>query len=671
MKKLLFLFIFIAFLFFSCNKERKVIKIGVSQCNCADAWRITMNDEMIREVGLYPELNIELIIKDAQSNNNKQKQDIEDLCKLGVAVLIVSPNEAAALTEAVSNVYKKNIPVILIDRKINSPDYTSFVGGDNYQIGKTVGNYATKLLNNKGNILVIQGLKGSTPAIERTKGFNEIISKNPNLKIINSLDGNWQTLNAENLTNNFLQSNTEKIDLVFAQNDFMALGVYKACVKHKISPKILGVDALELPNCGVDMVLNKTINATFFNRSGGDKAIQLAIDIMQHKQVRKENIINNNLTVDLTNAKTIKFQYEFLVAQYDKIKKQHAQIGKMANLISRQKIFLLLSVIIIILMIIVIVLIIYFLKQKEIANQLIRNHEKMIKFQMDELYKTNAKLNEQQLKIEEKHSLLVAQSEIINSSNSLLEERQQQVEEQSEELLCQRDELNDLNATKDKLFSILVHDLRNSFNVITGFSELIMVKTNTLDEVKLYKYLNLIHLASYQGSTLIEKILEWYKMQTGKITFHPEHLNIENIINETIVFLQIEASAKNISFKQSLVPNMTVFADENMVKAILRNLISNAIKFTQKSGNIHIKAYPENELIKISITDNGVGISIEKLDKLFNFYHSFSTKGTNHEPGTGLGLIICKEFVERQGGTIWAESILDQGSTFNFTLPIN
>lgn len=709
-----FFCILIVVLFISCDKEHKPIRIGLSQINCIDDWRKNMNEEMIREIGFYPDLKIDFIIKNANDNSAKQKQDILDLCKQDIDILIVSPNEAEPLTQVVSEVYNKGIPVILVDRKINSDKYTAFVGGDNYQIGIEAGKYAVHLLHEKGNILEIKGLKGATPANERSNGFSEIVRQYPNVKIIKSIYGNWLKERAQLLTDSLLKAESGlKIDLVYAHNDFMALGAYNACTRNKIRPKILGVDGLAVPNCGVDMVLNHNIDATFPYPSGGEIAIRIAIDIIQHKHFEKENIIQNTFPIDINNARTLKVQYKLLIDQQAKIDKQRLRMSKMTELIKQQKIFLFLSLVIISLMIVVIALIIFFLSQKEKANQLIRDHEKHIHRQMEELQelssqlieknatlknqneeiltqkesienkneilleqseelrKINTLLKERQLKIEEKNSLLIAQTDFLNNTNTLLEESQQQIEEQSEELTVQRDQLGQLNATKDKLFSILAHDLRNPFQAVMGFSELLLNDFEKLSAEKIQKFLGLIHSSSIRGNDLLENILQWSRTQTGSISYEPEELYLTKVAEETKNLLEGDAQRKNITINQLIDPKIVVKGDENMLKTIFRNLISNAIKFTPEEGNITLRAEVSinSAFVEVAISDTGVGISDVILKNIFRVDTTFTTRGTAQEAGTGLGLVICMEFVKKHNGKIWIKSLENKGTTIYFTLP--
>ncbi len=230
--------------------------------------------------------------------------------------------------------------------------------------------------------------------------------------------------------------------------------------------------------------------------------------------------------------------------------------------------------------------------------------------------------------------------------------------------------LRELNATKDKFFSIIAHDLKNPFNDIIGFTQLLALNINKYDNNKIEKFADIIHQSSKLAYSLLENLLDWSRTQTGTLQFRPEKLLLNHIINENIELLTSTAKNKGIKIYSELDSDIYVLADKNMLKTIIRNLISNAIKYTNIGGFINIKNYIDKKFVEVSITDNGIGISSDNINKLFRIDEGFSTTGTENEKGTGLGLILCKEFVERNGGKIWVKSEEEKGSTFTFTLPL-
>jgi signal transduction histidine kinase len=232
------------------------------------------------------------------------------------------------------------------------------------------------------------------------------------------------------------------------------------------------------------------------------------------------------------------------------------------------------------------------------------------------------------------------------------------------------EQLVQLNNDKNLFISILAHDLRSPFTVILGCSELLLENIHHYNIDQIESFVKDIYQSTQMTFTLFEDLLKWVRMQSGKITFEPQKLSFTDICKDIIKILNPNAVAKNITINNNASNEINVFADSDMLKVILRNLVSNAIKFTNKNGTININAEENSENVIISVSDNGIGIMPDKLTKLFDISHRQTTIGTEEESGTGLGLILCKEFVEKHGGKIWVESEVGKGSDFKFTLPI-
>jgi signal transduction histidine kinase len=259
-----------------------------------------------------------------------------------------------------------------------------------------------------------------------------------------------------------------------------------------------------------------------------------------------------------------------------------------------------------------------------------------------------------------------------------LEVQKIELELQNEELLKNKEALKEnekkllqLNIDKDRFISILGHDLRSPFSGLLGLSELLTsnIRKFDLDEIEIFA--NYINSSAQVTYNLLDNLLIWGKSQTGRISFKPQKLSLSAICNNIQELLSTTAYAKNITVNYSIEEEIVVFADIDMLKTILRNLVSNAIKFTYKNGAINISAVKYPSGITISVSDNGIGIKPENLKELFDISQMHTTTGTAEEEGTGLGLIICKDFVEKHGGEIGVESESGKGSRFYFTLPFN
>ena len=227
--------------------------------------------------------------------------------------------------------------------------------------------------------------------------------------------------------------------------------------------------------------------------------------------------------------------------------------------------------------------------------------------------------------------------------------------------------LTELNVAKDKLFSIIAHDLRNPINALMGMIEIVLHKLDENDTQSAKRLLKVILNATKNTSNLLENLLHWSCLQTGRIAFDPVQCNFLELVNEVIDFLKIYYSKKSISIHVAVNPNLNLHADYYMLETILRNLISNAIKYSHEKGTIRISAIKTDDYVEVSIGDEGVGISKENLDKLFDDYN-YTTLGTDKEKGTGLGLILCKEFVKKHNGEMYVNSEVNKGTTFTFTL---
>lgn len=238
-----------------------------------------------------------------------------------------------------------------------------------------------------------------------------------------------------------------------------------------------------------------------------------------------------------------------------------------------------------------------------------------------------------------------------------------------EQLKSNEVQLKELNATKDKFFSIIAHDLRSPFNSVVGFSDLIADQVRRKDYEGLERYATIIQNSSQLALDLLTNLLEWSRSQTGRMEFNPEYFELISLINELTHLFREIANQKSIQISTNLPNYIPVYADRAMLSTILRNLISNSIKFSNPDSEIKITVQERKNHLELSVIDNGIGINPEDIHKLFRIAEGFSSQGTQNEKGTGLGLILCREFVEKHEGKIWVESEEGKGSIFRFTLP--
>lgn len=230
--------------------------------------------------------------------------------------------------------------------------------------------------------------------------------------------------------------------------------------------------------------------------------------------------------------------------------------------------------------------------------------------------------------------------------------------------------LKTLNATKDKFFSIIAHDLKNPFTSLLGASELLFTNAGKFDNETTKNLGKILHDSAKKGYALLENLLEWSRSQSGNISFAPQFLNFRKVIAENLSYVDINASNKNIKFQLQVPAEIEIFADKNMLNTILRNLLHNAIKFSYENSRVCIYVSESETEVTVSVKDHGIGISEENIKRLFRIDQKYTNLGTNKELGTGLGLILCKEFIEKHRGRIWVESKVGKGSKFSFAIPV-
>ena len=232
-------------------------------------------------------------------------------------------------------------------------------------------------------------------------------------------------------------------------------------------------------------------------------------------------------------------------------------------------------------------------------------------------------------------------------------------------------ELNKLNADKDRFIQILGHDLRSPFTTLLGFSDILLENLRVYNIDQIENLIHILHKTTLQTFHLLEDLLLWSRSQTGRISFEPRKMVFHELCLQVVDVLMNTAVVKNITINFPEDKNTMIFGDEQMLKTILRNLLSNAIKFTPQKGQINISVENGQSNTTITVSDNGVGIEKENIEKIWDVTQHYVTTGTAKEKGTGLGLMLCKELVEKHGGTIWVESEPAKGSHFYFTIPLH
>jgi signal transduction histidine kinase len=236
-------------------------------------------------------------------------------------------------------------------------------------------------------------------------------------------------------------------------------------------------------------------------------------------------------------------------------------------------------------------------------------------------------------------------------------------------MIQQKEKLDELNATKDKFFSILAHDLKNPFASLYSLSQVVEENFHNFDDEDKLISLKRIHQSTELIYNLLENLLTWSKSQSGRIEYTPSEFNLSTLIQENINLHGISAEKKGIRLSSNVNEALNAYADPQMINTVLRNLVNNAVKFTDSGKEIEVNAREQEKFLEVEVKDQGVGISPENQEKLFRIDVKYKTTGTSGEKGTGLGLILCHEFIKRNYGTIWSRSVLGKGTSFYFTIP--
>jgi len=305
----------------SCSQQATKYRIGVSQCS-DDIWRDKQNSEL--KIGAYFHNNVELRFAAAYDSDERQIQQIDSLVATGIDLLIVAPNQVSTISSAIDRAYDKGIPVIVFERKTNSKKYTAYMGADNYEMGHLMGEYVASRLNERGRIIEVMGLKGSSPAIERHNGFREAISRHPNIQVVATLQGDWTEPTAYRIVKQWLDKNhADDIDLVFGMNDRTAMGARKAFTEAGARlPLFCGIDGLPGENGGISLVRDSLLDASYIYPTHGDKLIQLAVDILEGRPYEKETKLMSAL-VTRDNARVLLMGSEEVMSQSQYIEKLH------------------------------------------------------------------------------------------------------------------------------------------------------------------------------------------------------------------------------------------------------------------------------------------------------------------------------------------------------------
>lgn len=589
------------------EKEKKYV-IGVSQCMLDDAWRQSMVKEMQIEASNYD--NLEIIVKDANSDNNTQIQQIKELIKEKVDVLIISPFQSNPITEVAEEAYKAGIPTIITDRKVNTDLYTTFVGADNYTIGYAAGRYAARYLPASASILEIWGLSKSSPAQERHQGFIDALMKRSDLSF-RKVDGEWvydtAKVRLKQLEWPF------KVDFVYSHNDMMAIAAREYFMEKApdMADKlpIIGVDAVA--GAGLEAVADGRINASFIYPTGGEQVIRTAMKILKGEPVDKFIPLQTG-EIDKVSAQTLLIQSARLLSYQRRIEQQRTNLDTLLNRFNfLQDSFLIISVLM-------------------IGFVLLSIYAFLINFK---LKKTNHELCE------------------INRKE----------EQQREKLIQLNAEIKEVTAQKLQFFTNISHEVRTPLTLLLGPLDKLL---KLLHDSPYLRDLQLMQKNAEHLLRVINQILDFRKVENKQEKLKIRNTELVAFIRELKSYFDSMASVRHIDFTfTSDLKECNLWFDPVMMEKVLINLLSNAFKFTPKNGTIRINLTEVENKIQVSVEDSGRGIKPENIPYLFTRFYTENTSS-----GTGIGLHLVKEYVDMHHGTIVVDSIPGLKTVFTLTL---
>ena len=623
MKRKLHLIIYVAIivLLTGCAQQPRKYVIGVSQCS-EDTWRDKLNDEL--KMGEY--LNDSLIVKLASSNDDNmlQNKQVNQFIDEGVDLLIVSPNQLSAISKAVERAYDKGIPVILYDRKTNSDKYTAFIGCDNYTIGKSMGTFIAHQLQGKGRIVEIRGLEGSSPALERHRGFMDAIKPYPGLQVVASEGGNWKEEGGIQAMKRILKQ-TQDFDYVFAHNDRLAWGAYVAArqMRVKRNYKYTGVDGMATEGGGLELVRDGIFEASYLYPTKGDEVIALAMKILKHQPYERDNYLSTSIITQANAALTL-MEARDAERQTHNLKTLHKQVNQYLSDYNSQKVML-------------IGLCLFLFVCLAAAALVFRGY--LIKVKLNEtLAKTNGELKRLNVELGEKNG----------------------------ELKRLNEEVLELTHSRLVFFTNISHELRTPLTLIADPVEMLLEDTGIKGKSR--ELLKMVQRNALALQQLVSNILDFRKIQNGKMDLKLYRFDIVKTLTMWVGDFQLTAERKQIRLHldvDDLTGSHEMIADQEKISRIVFNLLSNALKYTPAGGEIFVSLKDEGANLRLDVKDTGKGISQDEADKIFERF--FQAKGA--ASGTGIGLALVKSFVELHHGEARVESEPGKGSDFIVVIP--
>lgn len=598
----------------SCKREgEKKFVVGVSHSSINDSWRKAMVLDMQVKASEYPGLTLQ--IKDAGEDNDTQIKQIREFIKQRVDLVIISANESEPVTTAAVEAFRAGIPTIIIDRKIYSEEYTTFIGADNYEIGRAAGLFINSLLKKrKTTIVEVWGREGSSSARDRHNGFSDALIHNDNV-ILKTVYGRWHAKETkENIATLGL---FDDIDIVYAHNDVMALAAREAIMEIDSLAvkriKFIGIDALPGKGKGIEAVSNGHLTASFVYPTGGTTAIKVAWQILNGQPVSKQYALTSAL-IDKDNAGTLYLQTEQLADYQEQIEKQR---NNLEEILSEYR-FLQNSVGLILLLLGVVgLLALYVIHIFRKVQR--KNHE---------LKRTNI-----------------------------------QVEQQREELAVANRKIEQATTRKLQFFTNVSHEIKTPLTLILG--PLNKLSKELPPDSPIADDIHIIKKNADRLKRVVSQLLDFRKVESNKMDMRVTEIDLVTFIEDVSSYFDNMAQSKQIQYSfQHDVSSVMLWVDTDKMEKILANLLSNAFKFTPDGGTVTIRLQDHAGYVILSVEDNGKGIQPQNLSSVFDQFFT-----ADHLTGTGIGLHLTHEFVGMHKGSIRVESEPGKRTVFFVELP--
>jgi signal transduction histidine kinase/DNA-binding response OmpR family regulator/ABC-type xylose transport system substrate-binding protein len=630
-------------------------RIGFSQCSTRGTWRRAVLAGMERELSFHPEMQLRML--DAHDNSQRQQAQIRELVRGGIDLLIVSPQEAGPVTPAVEEAYQRGIPVVLLDRRITSEQYTAFVGGNNLEVGQAAARYAARLLKEHGNVLEILGAASSSTTVIRHEGFAQGLAAFPNLHLAAQVNGNWDRIALQPLLTAALKAHPE-VALIYAHNDDMACGAAEVLRKLSLTKKvrIIGVDGLEPA-----LVQQRVLTASLLYSPAGEDAIRTAVHILRHQPFKRENILGT-MVIDSTNAVTMRQQIDKMVSQQRDIARQQGLLQHLLATYAAQQTALYGSL----------GSLLVALALGAVAWHSARKNRQInrqLALQNAENDKINRELASRNAEYDRINHELASQ----NRENDRIN---RQLLQQNEEISAQRNQLEVLaeqsradTEAKLRFFTNFSHELRTPLTLIMGPVEELLTSDPTLTTGQ-RQDLTLVRRNTQRLLQLVNQLLDFRKIEVGKMAVRATEGDLVAFVREIVEVFEKPARLRGVQLRLvSARPALTAWFDGNLLDKVFFNLLSNAVKFTPDQGTVTISLQPadEEQAIQVSIADTGRGISEQDRAHIFEWFYQGS-QGTVAK-GSGIGLALAHGLVRLHQGQLTFSSLPGRGSTFTVTLP--